>query len=217
MELEAAVIPPRRLFKRSRTYDFSIPTADGRKVVVVRFPTDEEWCLRARRLTAVRRSLGRDVTQMEFKDEYPLSKELVQKILEGDSRGIDIDEWTAHRIVSELIQCEIAPENKEVSNVYHIDMRVFGEIAVTHRLRTPTQRQILEYQRATLNSIGRRNAMEYKTPLEPSGELWDKLSDGVEGYDNLGSVSILHKDVAVKEVIEQINAEIHKAVISPEE
>src|SRR5215472_1553193 len=97
-----------RVFNAKRIYSIPIPGPEGDVVYRVRFPTDEEWCQRARKLIAVRRNLGRDATQTEYRDEMPIGLELAEKILEGDSPKPD--EWDAKTILDELALCELSPE-----------------------------------------------------------------------------------------------------------
>jgi hypothetical protein len=208
---EEAVGKKERGFSTKRIFEIPIPSPEGTKIYAVRFPTDEEWCWRARALTAITRNLGRDARRTEVPDELRISKELVVKILHGESRDSDIEEYTARKILETLGQCELAQTQDRIGNVYVIEMVVPGA-TVTHRLKIPTQRQIGEYEKSNITATARRNSTEIKLPLEPSGELWDQIQDGVSGYDDLSSVSILHKDVSVKQVIAQVNDVIQKGV-----
>lgn len=204
---------PKRVFSSKRIYTISIPGPDGEVAYRVRFPTDAEWCTRARRLIAVRRNLGRDATQTEYRDELPIGLELVEKLLaEGSPKP---DEWDAKTILDELQLCELSPETGQADTFYLVEMKVL-RATVRHRLKVPTQKQIGEYNRESLRATGRRNSVEYRSPLEPSGELWDRLQIGVEGYDDISSVPIIHKKVAVEELIAQIQNRVH-AGIDPED
>jgi len=198
-------------FSSRRQYDLTIPAPEGDKHCSVRFPTDEEWCQRARQQTAIRRTLGRDATRTEVKGDTDTAKELFDKIVIGDEPGID--EYEALQIVTMLGRCEIFNVTRE-GGCYGIEMKVPGA-SVKHRLKIPTQRQIFEHGRSALHVTGRRNSVEIKSALEPSGELWDKIVDSVSGYRDGGPVPIIHKDVALTELLAQISAEI-EAGVSPE-
>ena len=208
---EETVGKKERVFSRKRIFEIPIPSPEGTRIFAVRFPTDEEWCWRARALTAITRNLGRDARRTDVPDELRIAKELVAKILHGESREEDIEEYTARKILETLGQCELAPTQDRIGNVYVIEMIVPGA-TVTHRLKIPTQRQIGEFEKSNVTATARRNSTEIKLPLEPTGELWEKIQDGVSGYDDISSVSILHKDVSVKQVIAQVNDEILKGV-----
>ena len=208
---EIASDPKKKGFSTKRIFEIPIPSPEGTKIFAVRFPTDEEWCWRARTLTNITRNLGRDARRTEAPDELRISKELVVKILHGECGDSDIEEYTARKILETLGQCELSPTADRIGNVYVIEMMVPGA-TVTHRLKIPTQRQIGEHEKSYVNATARRNSTEIKLPLEPSGELWEKIQDGVSGYDDLSSVSILHKDVSVRQIIALVNDEIQKGV-----
>jgi hypothetical protein len=202
-----------RCFSKGHTYPFTIPGPNGHKKCVVRFPTDEQWCTRIRHLVAVRRNLGRDAFKSESRGELETAKELLDKII-VETSGPALDEYDALTIVNLLSRCEIT-NVQEGPGVWRIVMRVPGSVTVTHRLKIPTQKQLIEQERAALQMTGRRNTVEFKSALEPSQELWDKIHDGVTGYDELASVSVIHKDIAVTELIAQVKNEIEKG-INPE-
>jgi hypothetical protein len=77
---------------------------------------------------------------------------------------------------------------------------------VVHVLKIPTQKDILEYGRASVRAVDSRRQQEIRLALEPSADLWAKVRAGVEGYANPEGVPIVHKDVAIVELLAQVEA-----------
>ncbi len=203
------------VFDRNRKYEFTIPHPDGPKSCVVRFPTDEEWCQRTRQQTIINRKLGRDTNQTDLKGEVETARDLFESIREDASeaqiasnKAIGFDEYEALLIINRLSRCEVTSVDQR-PNAYAITMTVVGG-AVVHHLRVPSQEQAFKFGRGSVHTYGKRNSSETKVALEPSGELWNKLVIRVENYltgekFDPGVVPIIHKDVAVNELLAQIN------------
>ena len=200
----------KRLFSAKRIYGIPIPGPEGTTVYRVRFPTDEEWSERARRLITVRRNLGRDATHSDYKDELPIDLELVEKLLADEDQKLD--DWTAKTILDVLLNCDTGQfEQGEGEGYYVIEMMVLG-CHVKHRLKCPTPKQAGEYNRGAFRTMGRRNTLEIRLPLEPSGELWSQLLISVDGYENDGEVPIIHKRAALDEMIGLIQNKVQSGV-----
>lgn len=214
--------PLHTLFDRTRRFEIPVPHPDfpnGLKPAIVRFPTDEEWCKRSRDMITVRRSLGRDAVKTEVPKVGPINRELFDKIRsldDGDAHGVDFDDDEAMKIVERLERCQVT-DVERLSAGYSITMRVLGGKIVTHELKIPTQRQIMEFGRAAVQSLGRRTTSETRIMLEPSGHLWRQLAHSVTGYVGIdantnlasgsGPIPIIHMDAAVTELLQSIQSE----------
>jgi hypothetical protein len=68
----------------------------------------------------------------------------------------------------------------------------------------PMQSDMMEFGRAAVKGIDGKNYRETRVHLEPSGELWGKVKVSTEGYAS--DVPIWHKDVAIVELLERVQA-----------
>lgn len=175
----------------------------GEKVCTVRFPSDEEWCERTRKQRAVRRILGRGKTQYEVTNAEEADAELFAKIRK-DQDGAEFDTAEAAKVIERLERCQVLDASRD-GDRFRIEMKVPGA-CVVHVLKIPTQQAVLDYGRASVRAIDMRRQQEIRLALEPSAELWGKVRVAVDGYANPDAVPIVHKDVAVVELLSQVEA-----------
>ena len=182
---------------------FVVPIlSGGEKKCEVRFPTDDEWCAWARSQRTVRRFLGRGKSQSEDLDLPKINADLFAKI-RTDKDGPEFDEAEAGMVVGRIERCTVLNVEREGIN-YRIEMKVPGA-RVTHVLRMPTAKEMLDHERASTSVVAARRSIETRAFLEPSGALYDKLHVSHNGY--AGAVPIVHKSAAVSEVIAQLAVE----------
>lgn len=211
------------LFDPSRNIEISVTdpeSATGLKSCLVRFPTDIEWCDRSRHMVAIRRNLGRDAVKTDVPKSEQINAELFHRIrLDVQDNKLDLpagppfDEAEAAKVIERLERATITNVEK-VGAHYIIEMKVLSGSAtkkVVHTLKVPTQRQIMDFGKSAVSVVGRRTSSETRVMLEPSGELWDKISITTVGYietrTGLGVVPIIHKDASLTELLMQVQQE----------
>lgn len=212
-----------RLFDRTRIYEFRIPHPDfpDGKLARVRFPTDAEWCKRARQLVTVQRSIGRDSTKSDIPRLQEVNLDLYASIVQADESGNPsdvLDEAEISKVIEQLERCRVISVEKS-GGAYEIKLKVARGREVLHVLKIPSQKQIMDFGKSAVDIRSRRLVSETKVALEPSGELWRKLLVKCEGYagldlEHLSSstsdypVPIIHMDGALTELLMQVSAEL---------
>jgi hypothetical protein len=182
----------------------TVPILSGtQKRCRVQFPSDAQWCERARKQRVIRHFLGRGKSQTDDDSETDrLNFELLSKIRQ-DQDGPILTPAEATLVLGKLERARVATVDRE-GNGYRIVLKTaLGE--VTHVVGIPTAEQMLAHERqSTKTTEGRRN-QEIRGFLEPSGELYDKIAVSQDGY--AGAVPIVHKVSVVAELLAQINVE----------
>lgn len=205
----AAVKPP--VFDASR--QFVVPILSGtRKECKVRYPTDAEWCERARKFRQVRRFLGRGKSEAQSFDADAINLELFERI-RVDREGAPFDASEAAAVLAKIDRAVVEDCDREGDN-FRVVLRVPGAVT-EHLVRMPTSREMDKHSAASVKVVGARRAQEIREFLEPSGELYDAIvqKDGIVGYS--GPVPIVHKVAVVAEILIQMAAEDEEAL--PEE
>jgi hypothetical protein len=172
---------PKLFDRRRQQFEIKTPHPDypSGKLCQVRFPTDDEWCRRQEALTTVYKRLGRDRTTTETPDVREANAALFDLIVV--SQDAEHDEAEKHAIVSRLERCEVVGTSNKAGAVQVI-MKVLGGVTVTHELRIPTQKQMMDYGRNSVSVVGRRFGSEMKVNYEPTLKLWNELVRSVSGY-----------------------------------
>lgn len=189
-------------------FDDTIPfevhiLSGGEKVANLRFPNNQQLCDRSKRIKSTRKLLGRNKTEYEPANMELVDSELFEK-LRLDPGGDAVDPADASKFLTRLFRCEVTDVERS-GDVFSVEMKVVGGIKVVHKLRMPTQKDILDYGRNAVRLIDMRRTQQFTMNLEPAGALWDRLVVGTEGYAN-GSVPIIHKDTAIMEVVSQMES-----------
>lgn len=183
----------------------TVPILSGtEKRCTVRFPTDAEWCERARKQRVVRHFLGRGKSQTDEDSETDrLNAELLGKIRQDQADGPPLSAAEATLVMNKLERTRVAIAERE-GDGFRIKLKTsLGE--TEHVVGVPTAEQILMHERqSTRITEGRRN-QEIRGFLEPSGELYDKVIKAKEGY--AGAVPITHKVAIITELLAQVTAE----------
>ena len=186
--------------------------SDGEKRADVRFPTDQEWCARSRSRVIIRRVLSGNRTQTEVPNAQAADGELFRKVC---SNG-QADTWNdaeASLVIDRLETCRVIDSVRE-GNEFAITMIVPGG-RVKHRLQMPNQKDVSTYGSAAVRTVQARHHIEDRVRLEPSGEMWATCKGAAEGYAEGSDVPIIHKDVAVVEMLSMLRMPDEEA--DPEE
>lgn len=179
----------------------------GVKQCVLRYPSDEQLCDRARRQKTIRHFLGRGKTKSANVNTDTVDVQLFEA-LRVEKDGIAYTPAEASAFVERLDLARVTAAAWQ-GELRRIEMQVPGG-RVVHVLRMPTQDQIREHERATTDTVYGNRSAEVRVALEPSGVLYDKVVEGAEGY--AGAVPINHKVAAITELLTAL-----AALLEPEE
>lgn len=199
------------MFDTSKPHEIHI-LSGKEKAVLLRYPTDEELCERTRRLKTIRRTLGGGRTQFEMLNLAEVNAELFEKVRLAQSQNgheETFDAAEASRCIEKLLFTKVLSIERE-GDGFLIEMRVPGPqkggITVTHALRMPTQKDILDYRRASARSIDGRRHTDIRLSLEPTQQLYDRLVTRTDGYGE-SHIPIHHKDAVILEIVQQMEAD----------
>ena len=191
------------MFDTQQNFTISIQSG-GPKKATVRWPTDQELCDRIRKFKSVRRDVGQGMTHFDIINLEQVEMELFGKIRIDEESGDPFDEYEASDFLSKLLQAESGVIHRNGSNTYEAEIVVYGG-TVKHRLRMPTQRDIVEYRREAMRTLQGRRHTDVRMSLEPVLRLWDKLQAGVEGYAEGSGIPANHKERAVLDVMDEMH------------
>lgn len=204
-------------FDTEDVYTVQVPTSDydsGFKEIVVSFPTDEQWCTRQRSLVTVRRAIGANQTKSTTPAEVDCNKDLLDEIFisasaEGNPLTKDaFDGAEAMLVLAKVERCLAVGKPEKRGRYYIVTMKLVGGKTVTHELKIPSQLSLMKYRNAAIDIRNGRSTVETRVILEPSAELWSATKMRVTGYADESKVPIIHKDIAVNEVVGAVNEEI---------
>jgi hypothetical protein len=176
----------------------------GDRRAMLRWPTDEELIDRSKKMRYVRRDLGRNQSVFDVPNATEVNANLFA-LLRQDPDPEAVDDAEASKFVERLLRADVVESHRQ-GDQFIITLSVVNRLEVTHTLRMPTQRELLDYSRQAMRTIDNRRSHDTRVTIEPSGQLWDKLLVSTEGYKN-GNVPIIHKDAALVEVMAQMESE----------
>jgi hypothetical protein len=186
------------------TAEFVYPARAGKSKVEIsmRWPNDEEWAERHRKRKIVIRNIGRGISETDI-----------------DSGEADLKMYKAARVngAPDLTAAEASLVIKLMERTEVTDVALNGEEGivtmmvpggqVTHRLQLPTADQVARMQKQAAHLLSApHNTSQLRIFLEPTAKLWDECKGVSEDY--IGTIPALHKDAAIRAVVEQINAEM---------
>lgn len=190
---------------------FVVPVLSGtRKECKVRFPSDAEWCERARKQRSIRRFLGRGKSESETVDSTGIDADLFARI-RVDKDGASFDASEAAAVLAKLERAAVESCEREGDD-FRVTLKVPGAVT-EHVVRMPTRKEMDRHEASSVQVTGARRAQEIRGFLEPSGDLYDAIQKSVAGYE--GAVPIVHKSAIVTEVLIQLASDDEDAI--PEE
>jgi hypothetical protein len=196
------------MFDANQTIAMNLRTPEGLKTVRLRFPTDEEWIDRQKKRKVIVKQLGRGVSETTIPDSAEADAALLVKIRVPEENAPDVDAFEAGRIIEQLSQADV-DEVEQVGDAFRVTLRVLGG-TVSHVLRMPSAKDVFEYRRTFARVLDLPyNRQELIINLAPAGALFKKLLESSEGYS--GDVPIIHQAVAVKAVIDALDASFQDA------
>jgi hypothetical protein len=203
------------MFDRKQEIALKIPSEEGVKEIIVRYPTDDQIIDWRRKKKVVQRGLGRGLFQMEQSKPEQIDVKLAAAI-RVDENGPDIDDAESVYIINKLLECEVTEQPEREGSALRIAMNVLGKLKTAHTLRKPSVKEMLEYQRLRSQvTFGNYNRQEIRINLSAGGDLYDKLKIKVEGYAG-NDVPVSHKSEAVNVLIQEVQGE-DEDVLDPDE
>lgn len=169
-----------------------IPSPGGVKEIRLRFPNDEDWIERNRRIKTVTRRVGNEETYiLNDPDEHEL--ELLNKYRIGDDP--ECDEFDARQVFESIGDSEAYEDPVFEDGVFSIPLKVPGGVT-KHFLRMMTSKELHQYKKhlSGISTTGKLTI--YSINLAFGGDLYKKLLVRNEGYAS-GVVPIVHQVKAV--------------------
>lgn len=191
-------LEPLGVFDPKATFPLKAPTIG--KSCDLRFPTDDEWKERQRKIRFVNIPAGPNASRSETQGEEQASHELFQKI--RIDKGEDFDEAEATKMVDALTRCDVLDSALDGGKFY-ARMRLIGGVEAIHILNIPSERQIRQYRRELADRVsrGRSGRIETTINLAAGERLYDAIVNGPKGYADGASIPVQHKSRAVGELI----------------
>jgi hypothetical protein len=201
------------VFRLNAVKAFTVKIMSGEeKQCKVRFPTDAEWCERTRKVKVLRTNIGRDQYISDVTGQLDADAALLEKI-RVDKDGVAFDPAEASRVITQLDSVRVESVERQGTS-FQVILSVFGgETTVT--LRCPTLRQSSEFEQRSMHFISGRRSQEWRSNLEPAGELFDALH--ISNAEYAGAIPITHKYATVREVLDRCEEVASEGIELPEE
>jgi hypothetical protein len=173
----------------------------GKIPIAVKFPNDEQWDKRIRKRKVQIHRLGRGASETDV-DSEEADLALYNEIRENGSPDLDGPE--AVKIINAVSRCDV--KSVELDGSEGIVTLVVPRATVTHRLRIPTAKEVQTLQKSAFRLIEQQyGRQEMRFNVMAGAALWDACKVQVEGY--LNGVPALHKDMAIRAVIDRVDQE----------
>lgn len=168
--------------------------------VSVRWPTDEEWNVRARSRKIIIRRLGRGVTENVPAKPSEADVKLYQAIAQNGAPAMTPGE--AAKLLGDISVADVNDVQIE-GNEAVVDMTVMtGQ--VTHRLRVPLTDEVIAFRASAFRVLNLPfDQQELRLTPDAGARLYDLC--GGSSQDYASPIPNVHKDAVVKAVIEVID------------
>jgi hypothetical protein len=195
------------MFDKNAEIHVTARTASGKTSLLLRWPADEEWGERARlRKILIKRS-GRGITETVIEPNTDADLKLYDAIKQNGAPPLSPAE--ASRVLDVLALCDVR-DVKLFADDATVELGILGG-EVEHRLKLPTAEQVLALRKkASKVRDLPYNTQELRILMEPGAKLWDTCEGQSDGYP--GGVPALHKDIALRAVIDALDRELAQGV-----
>ncbi len=171
-----------------------------RKICVVRYPTDDEWCERTRKLKMVRQTMGRGKSRPVPQRQEAVDAGLFAAI-RLDTDGIAFDAAEAADVIDRLDRAEVTAA-KRGPDGFEFSLLAMKKHETEHVLRVPSKQQMLDHQRASIWREDGGRFQEIRVSMGPSVGLYDALLVRNSGY--AGAVPANHKYAIAFELLQEV-------------
>jgi len=189
-------------FSIENEFSFSLRLESGPAAVVVRFPTDEDWARHAALCRTVFKNLGRGKSETEV-ESAKADHALYNTVRLDGSPDLDAVEVGC---IVELLGAFDIRDCRQEGDAYLIEATIHAQ-AVVIRLKAPTTKAVLDYRKRAFQLISLPHGRtQMISRISEAAALFDRCFVSAEGYD--GPVPILHKDRALRAMIDFIETEV---------
>jgi hypothetical protein len=197
------------MFDATSEYVFKARTPEGEKAeIVMRWPNDQEWGERKRAAKLVTTQLGRGRSETQGVSSPETDLKIFDACKLNGAPKLEGDEAT--RLLDVLARCEVRDVEIEGPSAT-VTMQILGG-EVKHMLRVPTAKQArLMREAATKIRQMPHNRIEVRMSLDAPAKLWEECGGKSDDYKD-GIIPALHKDVAIRAVIEELDNELASAL-----
>jgi hypothetical protein len=176
-------------------------SAKGIIELSVRWPTDEEWTQHFKETKQYLQTLGRGRNET-IRETAEADRRLVEKIKLNGAPTLTLGESV--KVVAaiglcDVMACELGADEAQVRL-----QTMSGD--VDHFLKIPSLDDVQELKKTEHLIQLQFGRFEMKNSIQAAVALWDRCMTRVEGY--VKDVPNIHKDVAIRAVILQINQEV---------
>jgi hypothetical protein len=176
--------------------------AQGMTLVHVTWPSDELWTKRAKARRVLTRLLGRGQQEVDV-EPGDSDLDIYKHIRCEDSPDLTAAEAT--KLMNVVAHTRVANVELGESEAV-VSMEVVQRFEVTHRLKIPSAEQQKDCTKAMDRFVGMpHNVFSNTINLSVTGRLWDALKIETENYE--GAVPIIHKDAAIREMLQALDRE----------
>jgi|SRR5262252_4907468 len=175
-----------------------VPTA-----ISLRFPTDEEWAVRQRSRKIIIRRLGRGRSEVVAPEPSQADLTLFEKITTNGAPTLTPAE--AAKVLEALATADVNSVAIEGSTAT-VEMETMAG-KVVHTLKVPTADQVIRFRRSAFRMIELPyNQQELRQSPDAGARLYDECGGSSADYE--GAIPALHKDAAVRGVIDDVDRQL---------
>jgi hypothetical protein len=192
------------MFNTTKSVNLTARDDKGNRTKIdVRWPNDQEWEERTFSKKAIVTRLGRGKVTTEFVNNLAVDQKLYNAIkLNG---AVALEPAEASRIVEALAMCEIRGAELDAQTAT-VTLGVPGQ-EVTHTF----ERILTAAEALTLRKSGKQvelpfNRAEGRVGVMAGAKLWDACGGSSDDYE--GDVPALHKDAAIRAVMQAVDSEL---------
>jgi hypothetical protein len=173
----------------------------GRADITVQFPSDEQWLSHRKWRHVFQTQMGRGVAWTDI-ERGEADLKLYDLVKLNGAPPLSQDEAT---FVMERVEfCEVKSLEMGADEAV-VEMEIVNSLRVKHTFQVPTMGMVRRLTRATRILSLPFNRVEMKASLEMAARTWDECKGCAEGY--IGPVPNIHKDVAIRAALQQIEDE----------
>ena len=189
-----------KVFDSSRRFRIKLITV--RKSCLVRFPDDNEWAERCRRVRLVDVSRGRRKSQQHTEGVEAAESALFDRIRfeEVDAPVDDFDDAERCEVIDRLTLADVVDAEVDNYTAVEVTLAVVGGVDTVHRLTMPSARLKRDFERdsSDVNQEGRRTI--YRANTGVVGGYYGQLFVSATGYAEGTKPPLCHKIAVVNEL-----------------